>query len=130
MAQTFVVDQYLKQKVRLDGIVTVVDAKHVWLHIDEREELREQIGFADVVLLNKRDLATETELQRLEDRIKEINVLAKMHRTDNSAVRMEEILEIGAFDLERILLTHPNFLTEEDDECEIAEGITLSLIHI
>ena len=124
VAQTFVVDQYLKQKVRLDGIVTVVDAKHVWLHIDEREELREQIGFADVVLLNKRDLATETELQRLEHRIKEINVLAKMHRTENSAVRMEEILEIGAFDLERILLTHPNFLTTEEDECEIAEGIT------
>ena len=61
VAQTFVVDEYLKRKVRLDGIVTVVDAKHVWLHIDEREELREQIAFADVVLLNKTDLATETE---------------------------------------------------------------------
>ena len=49
VAQTFVVDQYLKRKVRLDGIVTVVDAKHVWLHIDEREELREQIGFVGIV---------------------------------------------------------------------------------
>ena len=65
------------------------------------------------MLLNKRDLATETELQRLEHRIKEINVLAKMHRTDNSAVRMEEILEIGAFDLERILLTHPKDLASD-----------------
>ena len=101
-----------------------MDAKHVWLHIDEREELKEQIGFADVVLLNKIDLATETELQRLESRIREINVLAKMHRTDKSAVRMEDILDIGAFDLERILSTHPNFLTAEEDECEIAEGIT------
>ena len=124
VAQTFVADQYLKRKVRLDGIVTIVDAKHVWLHIDEREELKEQIGFADVVLLNKIDLATETELQRLESRIREINVLAKMHRTDKSAVRMEDILDIGAFDLERILSTHPNFLTAEEDECEIAEGIT------
>ena len=124
VAQTFVVDQYLKRKVRLDGIVTLVDAKHVWLHIDEREELREQIAFADVVLLNKTDLATETELESLEGRVRAINALAKMHRTQKSAANMEDILEIGGFDLERILSSHPGFLTAEEDECAIAEGIT------
>ena len=124
VAQTFVVDQYLKRKVRLDGIVTLVDAKHVWLHIDEREELREQIAFADVVLLNKTDLATETELESLEGRVRGINALAKMHRTHKSGARMEDILEIGGFDLERILSSHPGFLTAEEDECAIAEGIT------
>ena len=124
VAQTFMVDEYLKRKVRLDGIVTIVDAKHVWLHIDEREELREQIAFADVILLNKTDLVTETELEELESRVRAINALARIHRTHNSAAKMEDILEIGGFDLERILLSHPNLLTAEEDECEIAEGVT------
>ena len=124
VAQTFVVDEYLKEKVSIDGIVTIVDAKHVWQHIDERQELKEQIGFADVVLLNKTDLVTEAELDKLETRVKSINALAKTHRTKNSAAKMDDILDIGAFDLERILSTHPNLLTSEEDECEIAEGIS------
>ena len=124
VAQTFVVDEYLKEKVLIDGIVTIVDAKHVWQHIDERQELKEQIGFADVVLLNKTDLVTEAELDKLETRVKSINALAKTHRTKNSAAKMDDILDIGAFDLERILSTHPNLLTSEEDECEIAEGIS------
>ena len=124
VAQTFVVDEYLKEKVSIDGIVTIVDAKHVWQHIDERQELKEQIGFADVVLLNKTDLVTEAELDKLETRVKSINALAKTHRTKNSAAKMDDILDIGAFDLDRILSTHPNLLTSEEDECEIAEGIS------
>ena len=124
VAQTFILDDYLKDKVRLDGIVTVVDSKHVWLHIDERDELREQIGFADVILLNKTDLATEPELQKLEGRIRDINALAKTHRTQNSAADMDDILELGAFEAERILATHPNLLSEDEDECGIAEGVT------
>ena len=124
VAQTFILDDYLKDKVRLDGIVTLVDSKHVWLHIDERDELREQIGFADVILLNKTDLATEPELQKLEGRIRDINALAKTHRTQNSAADMDDILELGAFEAERILETHPNLLSEDEDECGIAEGIT------
>ncbi len=124
VAQTFVVDEYLKEKVSIDGIVTIVDAKHVWQHIDERQELKEQIGFADVVLLNKTDLVTEAELDKLETRVKSINALAKTHRTKNSAAKMDDILDIGAFDLERILSTHPKLLTSEEDECEIAEGIS------
>lgn len=124
VAQTFIVDEDLKEKVTLDGIVTVVDSKHVWQHIDEREELREQIGFADVILLNKTDLATETELDKLEGRVRDINALARMHRTQDSAADMDDILEIGAFDLERILSTHPNLLSDDEDDCGIAEGIT------
>jgi len=124
VAQTFIMDEYLKERVRLDGIVTLVDSKHVWLHIDEREELREQIAFADVVLLNKTDLVSQPGLIKLEDRVRDINALAKMHRTLNSAAEMEDILDIGAFEIDRILSTHPNLMTDEADECGIAEGIT------
>ena len=56
VAQTFYVDEELHAKLRLDGIVTVVDAYHVWQHIDSSNEVREQIAFADVMLLNKIDL--------------------------------------------------------------------------
>ena len=124
VAQTFIMDDYLKERVRLDGIVTLADSKHVWLHIDERDELREQIGFADVVLLNKTDLATESEMEKLEQRVKEINALAKTHRTQNSEVNMDDILEIGAFEIDRILSTHPNLMNDNEDDCGIAEGIT------
>ena len=124
VAQTFIMDDQLKERGRLDGIVTLVDSKHVWLHIDERDELREQIGFADVVLLNKTDLATESEMEKLEQRVKEINALAKTHRTQNSEVNMDDILEIGAFEIDRILSTHPNLMNDNEDDCGIAEGIT------
>ena len=90
VAQTFIMDEYLKERVRLDGIVTLVDSKHVWLHIDEREELREQIAFADVVLLNKTDLVSPPELLKLEDRVRDINALAKMHRTLLSLIHISE----------------------------------------
>ena len=73
VAQTFIMDEYLKERVRLDGIVTLVDSKHVWLHIDEREELREQIAFADVVLLNKTDLVSPSELLKLEERVRAVS---------------------------------------------------------
>ena len=57
-----------------------------------------------MILLNKTDLATETELEKLESRVRAINALAKMHRTQKSAAKMEDILEIGGFDLERMFV--------------------------
>ena len=58
VAQTFFTDEEVKESFKLDGIVTVVDAKHVGLHFDDMREVREQIGFADVILLNKEDLVS------------------------------------------------------------------------
>jgi G3E family GTPase len=62
VAQTFFVDDEMQARLRLDGIVTVVDAHHVWQHIDDSDEVKEQIAFADVILLNKIDLVTPAEV--------------------------------------------------------------------
>ena len=90
VAQTFFSDPEVKEAFVLDGIVTVVDAKHVVLHFDDTREVREQIGFADVILLNKTDLVSEEELARVEARIRKMNPMAKLYRTRNSDIRSGE----------------------------------------
>ncbi len=113
VAQTFFVDDEMEGKLKLDGIVTVVDAKHVWQHIDDADEVKEQIAFADVILLNKVDLVAPEELERLESRIKSMNAAAKIHRTKDSIVEMDRILNIGGFNLERALEIDPKFMEPE-----------------
>jgi G3E family GTPase len=113
VAQTFFVDDEMKEKLRLDGIVTLVDAKHVALHLDESPECQEQIAFADVVLLNKCDLVDDATLDGVEQRIRAMNAVATVHRTTNASAPMEAILEVGGFDLDRALREKPSFLEPE-----------------
>ncbi|WP_373533400.1 GTP-binding protein [Vampirovibrio sp.] len=113
VAQTFFVDDEIKALLRLDGIVTLVDAKHVWQHIDTSMECKEQIAFADVILLNKVDLVTPDELVQLEARIRAMNAMAKIYQTQDAAVEMEKILEVGGFALDRALTVRPTFLETE-----------------
>jgi G3E family GTPase len=113
VAQTFFVDEEMQTKLRLDGIVTMVDARHVLLHLDSSPECREQLAFADVVILNKCDLATTEELDGLERRIRGMNAVARMVRATNAAVPMEAVLDIGGFDLDRALAQRPTFLEPE-----------------
>lgn len=103
----------MKRRLLLDGIVTVVDSKHIWEHLDTSPEAKEQIAFADVILLNKIDLVPPAEVDRLEARIRAINVMAKIHRTKDAQVEINRLLNIGAFDLSRKLDIDPNFLGEE-----------------
>jgi len=114
VAQTFFTDEEVKESFALDGIVTVVDAKHVGLHFDDTREVREQIGFADVVLLNKTDLVSPAELEKIEARIRKMNPVAKLHRTKDSAIDLKYVLNIGGFDLKRALEMEPDFLKAED----------------
>jgi G3E family GTPase len=113
VAQTFFVDDEMRERLVLDGIVTVVDAKHVWHHIGDSDEVKEQIAFADVILLNKIDLVPTDEVDRLENRIRSMNAAAKIYRTENAAIEMERILNIGGFDLDRALDIDPAFLEPE-----------------
>lgn len=113
--QTFFVDEDVSAKTKLDAVVTVVDAKHISQHWDA-EEAQEQIAFADIILLNKTDLVTESELIELEQRIRAINLICKIYRTQNSEIEMDAVLGVGAFDLDRALQIDPEFLGEDAHE--------------
>src|SRR5215469_12221947 len=97
----------------LDGIVTLVDAKHIWQHIDDSDEAKEQVAFADVILLNKIDLVPPAEVDRLEARIHQTNPAARIYRTQNATIDLDRILNIGGFNLERALEVEPRFLEPE-----------------
>jgi G3E family GTPase len=113
VAQTFFVDEEIKDLFYLDGVVTVVDCKHVLEHIDSSGECKEQIAFADVVLLNKTDLVSNDEVNRLEQRIRSMNSLAKVIRAVNADAPIPEILDIQGFNLNAALVKRPNFLEPE-----------------
>jgi len=113
--QTFFVDEDMRDKLLLDAVVTVVDAKHIWQHWDS-DEAQEQIAFADVILLNKTDLVTPAELAELETRIRNMNAMAKIHRTRNAEIEMSALLGVKAFDLNRALEIEPDFLGEHEHE--------------
>lgn len=113
VAQTFFMDDDIQTQLSLDGVVTLVDAGHVLLHIDDADEVKEQIAFADVILLNKTDLVSSADLDALESRIHSMNSAAKIHRTRDAVVDMDKILNLGGFDLDRALETDPKFLEPE-----------------
>ncbi len=110
--QTFFVDEEVKAQTALDALVTVVDARHVLLHIDDSSECQEQIAFADVILLNKIDLVTPAELEIVEGRIRALNRFAVVNRTRNADLPIERVLDIGAFDLTRALAVDPLILDD------------------
>ena len=109
VAQTFFVDAEVKAASRLDAMVTLADAK--WLiHLERPPEAKNQLAFADVIVLNKTDLVSPAELAEVEARIRGINPYARLHRAIKAEVPLTAVLEQNAFDLERILEIEPNFL--------------------
>ena len=110
VAQTFFVDENVGRKTKLDAVVTVADAKWLKDRLKDAPEAKNQIAFADVILLNKTDLVTDAELREVEARIRAINPYAKLHRTQRSQIPLNEILGRNAFDLDRILDIEPEFL--------------------
>lgn len=111
VVQSFFIDEDLKAKLRLDAVITVVDAKHIRLQVDRSPEAREQLAYGDVVLLNKSDLVAAEELDRLESRLRAMNPLARIHRTRHAEIDLALVLDIGAFDLSRRLELAPDLLT-------------------
>ncbi|WP_430912550.1 CobW family GTP-binding protein [Methylobacterium sp. sgz302541] len=112
VAQTFFVDQDVGDAARLDAVVTVADAKWLSERLKDAPEAKNQIAFADVILLNKADLVSEADLSRVEGEIRGLNPYAQLHRTERCAVPLEAVLGRDAFDLGRILDLEPAFLEE------------------
>jgi G3E family GTPase len=110
VAQTFFLEEDLKPFFALDAIVTVVDARHLEQELSDSPVAREQIAFADIVLVNKIDLVDASTLARIEQRVAGINGTARVLRTRNANVLLEHVLDVGAFDLERVLARDEDFL--------------------
>ena len=116
VAQTFFVDEDVQKNARLDAVVTVADAKWLSDRLKDAPEAKNQIAFADVIVLNKTDLVSRPELAEVEARIRGINPYAKLHHTERCKVALSDVLERGAFDLDRILEIEPDFLEEDDHD--------------
>jgi G3E family GTPase len=114
VAQTFFVDDAVGAKTKLDAVVTVADARWLKDRLRDAPEAKNQIAFADVILLNKTDLVADTDLREVEARIRGINPYANIHRTERCAIALPEVLNRGAFDLDRILDIEPQFLDAPD----------------
>lgn len=126
VAQTFFVDDEVRSQLRLDAIVTIVDAKHLIMHLDDEKEegveneAIEQLAFADRVLVNKVDLVDDAELAEVEQRIRAINANASLVRTTMSKVDLDWLLDVRAFDLDNVLEMDPQFLTDTDHQHDLS----------
>jgi len=122
VAATFFVDTEVARQVRLDAIVTLVDAKHIAGHLDDPSlqghdnQAVDQIVIADRIILNKIDLVGEGEAGEAEGRVRRYNATAPIIRSSHARVRLEEILGIGAFDLASTMASEPDFLHDHDHQ--------------
>jgi G3E family GTPase len=110
VAQTFFVDEDVKAKTRLDSVTALVDARHVMARLDDSKEAREQVAFADRIILNKVDLASDEELAVVEARLRALNPLAPIVRAERANVPLDQVLGQHGFDLDRITEVRPDFV--------------------
>jgi len=120
VAQTFFMDEGIHEKYLLDAVVTVVDAKHADRQLDEHDEARRQVGFADRILVSKTDLVEAPEVDRLLRRLRQMNPRAQQRRVHMGQADIRELLDIRGFNLNAVLEVDPEFLTsdyhEHDDD--------------
>jgi G3E family GTPase len=125
VAQTFFMDDEIASELRLDAIVTLVDAAHVLQHLDEvkpdgvENEAVEQIAFADRIVLNKIDLVDEATIAEVTARIRAINTPVEIILAQNADIDLQRILDVGAFDLDRVLAEDSQFLTDTDHQHDL-----------
>ena len=113
VAQTFFMDDEIRAEFALDGIVTLVDAAHIEQQLGRSDESTEQVAFADVLVLNKTDLVNGEALDRLEARLRDMNRMARVIRSERADVPVDTVLNLGAFNLDEVLGRRPTFLEPE-----------------
>jgi len=116
VAQTFFIDENVGRRTKLDAVVAVADARWLSDRLKDAPEAKNQIAFADVILINKTDLVSSDELSEVEARIRGINPYAKVHKTERAKIALNEVLDRNAFDLDRILDIEPEFLEGDGDD--------------
>lgn len=110
VAQTFFMDEDVRAKAEIDAVIAVADAKHLPLRLKDSREAEDQIAFADIILLNKTDLADPAELAKLEATLRALNPTAIIYKTEKAAVEIDKLLNRHAFDLQKTLENDPHFL--------------------
>ena len=113
VAQTFFMDDEIRAEFALDGIVTLVDVAHIEQQIGRSDESTEQVAFADILVLNKTDLVDGETLDRLEARLREMNRMARVVRSERANVPVDTVLNLDAFNLDEVLERRPAFLEPE-----------------
>ncbi len=113
VAQTFFMDDEIREEFSLDGIVTLVDAAHIEQQLGRSDESTEQVAFADVLVLNKTDLVDTDAIDAIEARLRDMNRMARVVRSQQADLPVETVLNLGAFNLDDILERRPTFLEPE-----------------
>ena len=113
VCQTFFMDDDIAEYYRLDAVVTVVDAKHGMVTLDEQSEAQKQVGFADRILISKRDLVSEADYEALRNRLVHMNPRAPITPVNFGEVDLKSIIDISGFNLNSILDIDPDFLADE-----------------
>jgi G3E family GTPase len=114
VAQTFFMDEEIAEQYLLDSILTVVDAKHAQGQLDERQEARRQVGFADQIFISKADLVAEGEVQALMHRLRDMNPRAPQRAVHFGEVPISEVFDLRGFNLNAKLDIDPDFLKDEE----------------
>ena len=114
VAQTFFMDEEIAEQFLLDAIVTLVDAKHAMQQLDDRQEARRQVGFADQIFISKADLVSPAELDALQHRLKHMNPRAPQRAVHFGEVALQEVFDLRGFNLNTKLEIDPDFLGEAE----------------
>ncbi|HET8745702.1 MAG TPA: GTP-binding protein [Ramlibacter sp.] len=115
VAQTFFMDDEIAESYLLDSILTLVDAKHADQQLDERQEARRQVGFADQIFISKTDLVGQDEVDALVHRLKHMNPRAPQRQVHFGDVPIKDVFDLRGFNLNAKLDIDPDFLKEEDE---------------
>jgi G3E family GTPase len=114
VAQTFLVQDDIQENYELDGIITLIDGKHVSQHLDDKtDEVMAQVAFADRIIINKVDLISDEEHKTLKNRLQSMNSMAGLYSATMADAPIAELLDIGGFNVQRAVDIKPNFLEPE-----------------
>ena len=122
VAQTFFMDDEIAQSYLLDSILTLVDAKHAMQQLDDRQEARRQVGFADQIFISKTDLVDPQAVDALRHRLKHMNPRAPLKAVHFGEVALADVFDLRGFNLNAKLDVDPDFLKDESHEHDHEHG--------